>query len=368
VSAVEPNASGSPAIVSFDQVINNFLTAKGYAGASVTVAKNDRIVYARSYGLANATTREPMRVEHHYRIASQSKFLTGLTMARLFEQGVVSPNQRVWPLLNARLPRPPGADARLGLITIEQLLTHESGFPASPDPFFDDWGAAYDAFGPAGPSSCEAGAGWMLTQPMETTPGTKYRYANVNFCLLGLLIEAVTARPWQDVVAEQVLRPSGVVDMYLGRTYSRQPLDVAHVTPGVSEPGGGYFMESIGAAGAWMGTPTDLVRIAMSANDLVTTQSLATMRTRRATDPDGTATWYGRGVVNYRAGDAYGHTGALQGSRTMVVQESNGLTWSIMVNARFTNHAEILLALMDEALATVPINAWPTHDLNRDLP
>jgi CubicO group peptidase (beta-lactamase class C family) len=362
----EPTAQGSTPRPQFDAVITDFLAVKGYAGASVAVARDNRIVYVQSYGSANIATGEKLRAEHHFRIASQSKMLTGITMARLIEQGLVTPGTRVWPLLRSRVPLPAGADPRLGAITVEQLLAHESGFPASPDPFFDDSGAAVDAFGPAGPLSCASAAAWMVTQPMESTPGTRYRYANVNFCLLGLVIEAVTGRPWSDVERDEVLYPSGVVDMYLGSTYSRRPLDVAHVTPGVVESGGGYFMESIGAAGAWMGTPVDIVRVVSTMDTLLEPGSLAEMRAQRPSDRDGATGWYGRGLVNYRSGQAYGHTGALQGSRTMVVHEANGLTWSIMVNARFPNHAEVLLALMDQALATTPIDAWPLYDLNRD--
>jgi CubicO group peptidase (beta-lactamase class C family) len=363
---LEPSAQGSTPRPLFDAVISDFLTTKGYVGASVTVARDDRIVYVQSYGSANVATGEPVRAEHHFRIASQSKMLAGITVARLIEQGLVTPDTKVWPLLRSRVPIPSGADPRLGSITVEQLLAHESGFPASPDPFFDDSGAALDAFGPAGPLSCASAAAWMVTQALESTPGSRYRYANVNFCLIGLVIEAVTGRPWSDVVRDEVLYPSGVVDMYIGRTYSRRTLDVAHVTPGVLESGGGYFMESIGAAGSWMGTPTDIVRVVSSMDTLLQPASLAEMRALRPSDRDGPAGWYGRGLVNYRNGDAYGHTGALQGSRTMVVHEANGLTWSIMVNARFPNHAEVLLALMDQALATTPIDAWPTYDLNRD--
>jgi hypothetical protein len=50
----------------------------------------------------------------------------------------------------------------------------------------------------------------------------------------------------------------------------------------------------------------------------------------------------------------------------MMVHEANGVTWSIMVNARFADHGDVLLALMDRAMAKVA--QWPAYDLGPDLP
>ena len=374
VAPTAPTDQGSPARPAFDDVINGFLALGGFPGASVAVAKDERVVYARSYGVADPASGEPMRVEHHFRIASISKLLTGATIERLATLGKLTLDQKVWPLLNAKVPLPASADARIRSVTIRQLLGHTSGIPATPDPFFDDDAAVLAAFGPAGPTSCSAAAAWAVARPLGWDPGTHYSYANVNFCLLGLVIEQVTGRPWSDVVRDLVQTPRGVTDMYLGFTYFRQPLDVVHATPGPTEKGGGWFMESLGGAGAWMGTPVDIVRIADGLDpakpgaDLLTAAQLAAARARPATDRGDDLTWYGLGMLSYRQGSAFGHTGALEGSRTMVVHEDDGITWSIMVNAKFDDHQNVLMAVMDAALATVPIGSWPAYDLSRDLP
>ena len=105
------------------------------------------------------------------------------------------------------------------------------------------------------------------------------------------------------------------------------------------------------------------------ATDLLTAAQLTAARARPATDRGDDLTWYGLGMLSYRRGDAFGHTGALQGSRTMAVHEANGLTWSIMVNAKFDDHQEVLLAVMDAALATVtPSARGPPTTSSPDLP
>lgn len=372
VAPTAPDAQGSAPLPAFDQRITDFLTLYGIPGASVAVAEDGRIVHARAYGTSDVTTGEPTRIEHRYRIASISKLLTAATVQRLVTAGSLRLDQKVWPLLDTRLPLPASADPRARAITVRHLLGHTSGIGASPDPFFDDHADVLAAFGPAGPTSCDEAARWSTGRPLATDPGTRYSYANVNYCLLGLVIEAVTGRPWADMVRELVQRPRQVTAMALGATYSRGPLDVAHVTPAPDAKGGGWFMESIGAAGAWLGTPVDVVRIVDGLDadkpgaDLLTETQLAQMRLRPTTDPGDDQTWYGLGLVSYRRGTAFGHTGALEGSRTMTVHEANGITWSIMINAKIVNHQDVLMAAMDHALAAV--SDWPDHDLGRDLP
>ena len=372
VAPVGPTSRGAPALAGFDAEINAFLQTNGYAGAAVAVAKDGRLVYARAYGSADATTGEAMRIDHQFRIASLSKVMTAVAVHQLAASGRLPLDTRVWPLLDARVPIPAAGDQRLRSVTIRHLLGHTSGLSTGPEPFFNENATIREAFGPNGASSCEQAARWYVGKPLAAAPGTKYGYANMNYCLLSLVIEQVTGRPWADVVREQVQLPRGAVGMYTNGTYTRRPLDVTHATPPPGEPGGGWFMESLAGAGSWMGTPIDMVRIldgldpSDPGTDLLSAASLAAMRARPATDTETPEVWYGLGLISYDSGASYGHTGALQGSRTMMVHRPDGLTWSIMVNARFSDHSDILMALMNRALAAVP--SWPSYDLGPDLP
>ena len=374
VAPTAPDAQGSAPIAAFDTVIQNFLAFYAAAGASVAVGKDGRIVYARAYGVADVATGEPMRIEDRFRIASISKMLAGVTVQRLAALGKLQLDQPVWPLLDGVVPLPANADLRYRQITIRQLMGHTTGIPATPDPFFDDAAEVLASFGPAGPMSCEAAAAWTVARPLTWNPGSTYSYANVNFCLLGLVIQQITGRPWSDVERELVQLPRGALDMSLGSTYRHGPTDVAHVTPALNDKGGGWFMESIGAAGAWLGTPLDAVKIidgldpSKPGAHLLTSAQLAAMRARPAVDRGDDSSWYGLSLISFRQGAIYGHTGALEGSRTMVIHDTDGLSWSIMLNAKITDHAAVLLAVMDAALATVPLDAWPAYDLAPDLP
>jgi CubicO group peptidase (beta-lactamase class C family) len=48
--------------------------------------------------------------------------------------------------------------------------------------------------------------------PAVRPPGEKYSYADANFIVAGLVIEAATGRPFDEVVTEEVIRPAGMAD------------------------------------------------------------------------------------------------------------------------------------------------------------
>ena len=104
--------------------------------------------------------------------------------------------------------------------------------------------------------SCPVAAQRLLTGTLSYNPGTGYVYANLGYCLLGLLVEQVTGRPYTDVVQEVVLTPLGIGDMAIGPTYGTGPTDVWHWTRANAN-----YMEVLWAAGAWLATTTDLVKI-----------------------------------------------------------------------------------------------------------
>jgi D-alanyl-D-alanine carboxypeptidase len=273
----------------------------------------------------------------------------------------------VWPLIDDVIPRPAGADARLAAVTVRDLLRHSAGFLTWMDPFFNDTREVVDAFGPAAATSCAEGAAWFLTWPLSYTPGEDQGYTNMDYCLLGAVLEATTGRPWWQVVAAEVLQPAAMPNERIGRTRGdRLAHEAVHVTPPPDVLGGGWFMESLGAAGAWLGTAVDVVRFvdALATGPLVSPATRTAMLADPGIDPAATA-WWGLGLRNY-GGGTWGHTGSLRQARAMFLHRPDGTSWAILVNGTFPDHGDELRALMDRAMAAVPV--WPTADLHPDLP
>jgi D-alanyl-D-alanine carboxypeptidase len=171
----------------------------------------------------------------------------------------------------------------------------------------------------------------------------------MSYCVLGILIEAVTGKTYERVVDEQLLTPLGLAGMRLTSTYELGPDEVSHhPTPNRN------FMEALGAAGAWNATPRDLVTI-FDAVDPATpgwkALSPETMAILRYRVPNGQPpAGYGLGVINYD-GDTWGHTGTLQNTHAMVLVQPDGVTWALTVSGEYPSTTGQLRSIMRHALS-----------------
>jgi D-alanyl-D-alanine carboxypeptidase len=171
----------------------------------------------------------------------------------------------------------------------------------------------------------------------------------MSYCVMGVLIEALTGKTYERVVHEELLAPLGIGGMRMSSTYDLGPDEVSHhPTPNRN------YMETLGAAGAWNATPSDLVAI-MNSVDASTPgwKALApeTMAAIRYRTPTGLpAGGYGLGILNYD-GDAYGHTGTIQNTHAMVLVQPDGVTWALTVSGEYPSNTPQLRSIMNAALA-----------------
>ena len=167
---------------SFDESLRSALIGNGALAVSVAVAKDGELVHTAAYGVANQATGEAVSPGHRFRVASNSKLLTATAVLELVEAGELGLDEPVLGRLTDRLgvtPTEPGIAA----ITLRQMLSHTSGFPEYQRTFFG--GAA---------ANCEEAARRGLTGALLGPPGTVYRYSNMNYCLIGLLLEELTGQ------------------------------------------------------------------------------------------------------------------------------------------------------------------------------
>ncbi len=156
----------------------------------------------RAAGIANtAATR--------FGVASVSKLLTGMTVARLVDAGEVAWDARYVDLVPPGL-RPQALDPR---VTLEHLLTHSSGFG---DYFDEDGDESYETIWTRTPSTLIRGPRDMMPLlidlPQLAEPGSIARYNDGEFVLIGIAIEALTGRSYPDVVRRRVFEPLGMDD------------------------------------------------------------------------------------------------------------------------------------------------------------
>jgi len=346
-AATPPPAASTGAFAAFDKTLSSRLIGHGDLAVSVAVARNGQLIHEAAFGVANPTTGAAAAPSSRFRLASNSKMLTAIVIMELVQSGRLALNDRPLPALAADL----GVavqDPRVASVTVRQLLSHTSGFPEYDHTFFG-----------GGAKNCTDAARTGLSGHLLGPPGTVYRYSNMNFCVLGLVIEEVTGQHYESVVQSGVLTPLGIDDMRMAGTYDVRAGDVAHPTTA-----GRYFMEALGGAGAWIGTAADLVRIV---DGLDTSRPgwhpLATGTVRRMLlaepgIPYTAGQWYGLGLRVWADG-TWGHTGTVQNARSMVIRRPDGITWAVMVSGNAPSNTDQLRTRMDAALATIGISPPP---------
>ena len=376
----------------FDRLIPELLEEWEVPGAAIAIAKDGKLVLARGYGMANVENEEPVEPDSLFRTASVSKPFTAVAVLQLVENGLLGLEERVFQILDEFQP-PEGAtrDPRLDEITVRYLLQHSGGW---------DSDKSYDAMWIAGrverelgvpkPVSCRDVIRFMLGQPLDFDPGTRYAYSNFGYCLLGRVIEEKTGRPYEEYVRERVLEPLGIVRMRVGGTlpvdraegevtyyYGYPGEELAYsVMPGTAErvpwPYGGFHLKTMDAHGGWIASAIDLVRFATSVDrsrppsalDLPTVKAMVS----RPAPPlwEDSTYYYALGwLVRPVTDDAnWWHDGSLPGTYSLVVRTHHGFAWAALFNSRpeewglFGREVD---HLMWQGVREV--TRWPSHDL-----
>ncbi len=178
-----------------DAVINASIEKKELPGAVVLVARHGKVVWRKAYGArAVEPQREAMTLDTIFDLASLTKVVaTTTSIMILVEQGKVrlsDPAVQFIPEMKGE-----GRDA----ITIEQLMTHMSGF--APDFDLRDRWTGYD----------EA-IKRLYREPLRTTPGTRFVYSDINYIALGEVVHRVSAMTLDEFARRNIFVPLGMRD------------------------------------------------------------------------------------------------------------------------------------------------------------
>jgi N-acyl-D-amino-acid deacylase len=394
--------SGPPApdLAAFDQVMLEQMARWGLTGGALALAKDGRLVFSHAYGYADLETSQPWQPASLCRIASDTKPITAVAILRLVDDGMLRLDDRAFRIL-ADLPPPANAprDPRLDAITIQNLLQHTGGWDSATSydpqyPPYSNWASA--TLGVAVPPTAEQIVRFMLSQPLQFDPGTKYAYSNFGYNVLGRVIERITGLPYGDYVQQQVLAPAGITDMRLGRTRieERFPGEVRYVNlpdqalvpsvfPGIGyvpNGYGGYYMEALDAHGGWIATAEDQIRFATAVDGqrgpaLLRPETVEAMLSTPIPQAAGaTAAGAGAGAPRYglgwdvrpeNGGVSWSHAGALEGAcAAWIIRRPDGTSISFVFNALPTDYATFFPALGDALMKTADaVQSWPAGDL-----
>jgi CubicO group peptidase (beta-lactamase class C family) len=189
--------------------MNDAIAAQRLPGGVVVIGHGGRVVFHQAYGSrtldgapgldGSPAPAEPMTEDTIFDIASLTKCLaTATAVMQLYEQGKVAfddPVQTYLPDFNT------ANDPQRAKVTIRMLLTHTSGEGIDVS-LGDSWGLN-------GADKTE-GIRRALTTPLQSGPGEVFRYSDINYILLGALIEKLTGEAEDVYVQRNVFAPLGM--------------------------------------------------------------------------------------------------------------------------------------------------------------
>lgn len=316
----------------FDAALRDALLRNGNTAASVAVSIGGDVVHTAAFGTRVPGTVTEISPDDRFRIASISKTITAVTLLQLVQDGVVGLDEPVGARIAQHLGVP-NASGGSQHLTIRSLLTHTTGY-----------GKHYGTFFGNGAADCRHAGSIGLIQGGG---GGGYSYSNMNYCLAGIAIEAVTGRGYEDAVYEKLLTPLGLSGLRLAPTFDPGPGETQHVTTA-----GRNYMETLGAAGSWIASPTDLVTI-LDALDPSTPgwKPLADDMLRQMLTPvygEFGQRGYGMGMILY-GGGRYGHTGTIENTHAMVQNRGDGVIWSVTVAGPYPDDTPNLEGIINGA-------------------
>ena len=365
-----------------DRQINSFIKRWRIHGASLAITKDERLVYAKGFGIANSETDEEVKPGHLFRIASVSKLITAVAIMKLYEEGEVDLDETVFGefgILNDSIFTA-YRDTRLEQITVRHLLNHTAGWSRySGDPIFNSLYIARK-MDVKSPASFDDLLQYTLSRRLNYKPGTRYSYSNFGYVILGEIIERKSGMPYQDYVVMNLLKPLDIHDMHIGKSFYHQkyPNEVRYhssagkmISYSMDGSGekvpiyyGGNNIELLGPAGGWVASAPELIKFLTATDgfteqpDILTPGTVALM-----SNPD----IAGKGLFGWRGSDRYGtwwRTGYLTGSSALMVRQKDGVNWVVMINTSTYKHSRIhryVSSMMFRAVNQV--NEWPVIDL-----
>src|ERR1700761_7548104 len=245
-------------------LMNDAIAAQKLPGGVIMIGHGGNIAFRQAYGVRKLAGEpgldgapapaEPMTEDTIFDIASLTKPLaTATAVLQLYEQGKVAfddPVQEYLPDFNT------ANDPLRARVTVRMLLTHTSGEPIDVN-LGDPWGL--DAADKA------EGVHRALTTPLQSGPGEVFRYADINYILLGALIEELAGEAEDDYVQRNVFAPLGMTETrYLPPAKACGPHTMRGVAIAWAPAPPGHVLVAC-PAGTW--STSILRRIAPTAHD-----------------------------------------------------------------------------------------------------
>ncbi len=179
-----------------------FYSAHDEFSGNVVVFRDGQILCNESHGFANQEWHVPNAASTRFAIGSVTKQLTAAAIMILQEQGRL----RTSDSISRYYKQSPAAWSG---ITIRELLLHTSGIP---EDIFPAGSVGFEQGSHTPQEAVEA----VTHKPLTAPPGTQTEYHNVEYVLLGLIIEQVSGQSYASFLKQHFFQPLGMLDTGVG--------------------------------------------------------------------------------------------------------------------------------------------------------
>jgi len=310
---------------------------------SAAVLRDGELIYETAVGVADVAADLEATPDTQYRIGSITKTFTAAAIMQLRDAGKLD--------LEDTLDR--HVEGAAHTPTIRRLLSHASGLQRETQD--DSWLTL--RFAPPD-ELLETLAEAELVLPS----GARFHYSNLAFALLGIVVERVSGKAYQDYVRERLFEPAGLTRVsfepeppaakgYLAQPYADGVWDTIGVETGAWASAGQLWATAgdICRWGAFLADPGESVLASSSAEEMRTVQAID--------DHERWLSGYGLGLGLRRDGDRIlaGHGGSMPGfiaSLLFAAEEK-------VVSVALTNESEAVLGDLGLALVGTTVEEWP---------
>jgi CubicO group peptidase (beta-lactamase class C family) len=312
-----------------DDLVLRDMAASAIPGLSLGIARDGEVVHLAAFGVAGPDGR-PMTTHTGVVIGSVGKSITALAVRQLVAAGrldLEAPVSRYLPWFDVAA----GASAAWDAITVRHLLTHTSGLStaAGQDPHWYE------------PGLSPTDLAKSLTQVALAEPAGAYAYSNLNYVLLGVVVEAVSGQPYADYLRDHIFGPLGMDDSFAGAAPPHADRATGHrYLFGLTVPWDEPTPTAIIPAGYQVSTGADMARYVAALSDGGLLDGIDIVAPGRQASPGRAYGTDWRPIPSLDAGVASGQSGAT-----------------------LTTNADILVAPAQQLGVVVLMNANPTQVL-----
>jgi serine beta-lactamase-like protein LACTB len=318
-------------------------------GVAVGVLIDGHIAFYSSTGHQDREAVIPVSRRTMFRWASISKSLTAITLLQLAEQNLLSIDQT----LNHYLPDYPPqrtSDGKSHDITLEQLLTHQSGIVHYTNGTVQ--GTPRNYLRPHPFKQVQLALNGFNQSLLVHVPGNAYAYTTRGYILLSAVVEQVARRPFHIQIHQMIAQPLGMTTLqpdYQWRRIPNRAVGYRKLTTGKIVPSSDTDVSWKLGGGGFISTIDDLAKFAegLLQHKLVSKESETMMFSRHALT-DGTLTNYGLGFqsTEFNGRPTVGHSGSQEKTKTRLaldLKSKSGVV--LMSNSEYLDTAKFAEAV-----------------------